>query len=475
VEPVIETPPRRAAPSGASGWPVTPLGALVSRRPVIVEPEATIIEVARALRSVGAGAALVRSRPMGIVTTADLRDRVLAERLDPTTPVSAVMSTPVRSLPADAPAYTALALMLDAGLGQIPVTAAGDPIGVVTQEDLLRLRTEEPLLLLGRLHTLDRLGALDGYAEQIASTARDLVDEGLDAVRVARVIAMLNDALTGRLLHLAEDRLGEAPMPYAWLALGSEGRMEQVLLSDQDNALAYAEETTEATAYFPELARIVVDGLESAGFARCPGGYMAITWAHSLDRWAEIVRAWLRNPEPDALVEAAVFLDFRASHGTLAVDSLDRILLGAGQSPPFLAALARAAIRFPPPLGHFGRIRAPDGVVDLKRAALTSIVILARLFALEAGSTARTTVDRLAAARDGQVISRRAAETLTDGFRFLIHVRLREQLRHAAAGKEVDNQIRLEDLSWLEHRRLVEALRSLADVLNTTRVRLHAD
>lgn len=503
MEPVIETPARPGAPA-AAGAPLlahapslplsSPVGSLVTRPMVVVAPDAAVADVARALRAAGVRAALVRDaasgpgngvgrgagsgasgRPLGIVTDRDLRDRVLAEQLDPSTPVSAVMSAPLTSLPAGAPAYAALTLMLDEGYGQVPVVADGEPIGLVTQEDLLRLRTEDTVLLLGRMHTLDDVDRLDEYAEQVATTARGLVAEGVDAVRVARVIAGMNDALTGCLLRLAEQSLGPAPMPYAWLALGSEGRQEQVLLSDQDNALAYAEDRPEAAAYFPELARVVVDGLERAGFARCPGGYMAVTWVHPLDRWAEIVRTWIRNPEPDALVEAAVFLDFRAAHGDLAVDSLHRILLAAGQSPPFLAALARAAVRFPPPLGPFGRLRAPDGLVDLKRSGLTSMVILARLFALEAGSTARPTVDRLADACAGGVISERTAEVLSDGFRFLTQVRLRRQLQQRAAGEPVENQVRLSDLGWLEQRRLTETFRALNEVLKTTRVRLHAD
>jgi CBS domain-containing protein len=503
VEPVIETPARPAAPAAHGAAPLAPaptlplssaVGSLVTRPTVVVDPDAAVADVARALRAAGVRAALVRDavtqpgngvargagggatgRPVGIVTDGDLRDRVLAERLDPSTPVSAVMTTPVRSLPAEAPAYAALTMMLDEGYGQVPVVADGEPIGLVTQEDVLRLRSEDTVLLLGRLHNLGHLDRLDEYAEQVATTARDLVAEGVDAVRVARVIAGMNDALTACLLRLTERSLGPAPMPYAWLALGSEGRQEQVLLSDQDNALAYAEDSPAAGAYFPELARVVVDGLERAGFARCPGGYMAVTWVHPLDRWAEIVRTWVRNPEPDALVEAAVFLDFRPAHGDLAVDSLHRILMAAGQSPPFLAALARAAIRFPPPLGTFGRVRAPDGLVDLKRAGLTSMVILARLFALEAGSTARPTVDRLADACARGVISERTAEMLTDGFRFLTHVRLRQQLQQRAAGAPVQNQVRLADLGWLEQRRLTETFRALNEVLKTTRVRLHAD
>jgi len=258
------------------------------------------------------------------------------------------------------------------------------------------------------------------------------------------------------------------------LALGSEGRMEQVLLSDQDNALVHQDDTHEASAYFHELAGIVVDGLTRAGFAPCPGGYMAVNWAHPLSRWQHIFRNWVEHPEPQALIEAAVFLDFRAAHGSLSVQPLREELLAARNAPPFLAALARTASSFAPPLGMLGRIRTEERFVDLKRGGLAAVVILARIYAMEAGAHARPTLERLAAAGAQGVISERGAAELSDAFRFLMHLRLREQLGHFAAGREPENRICYDDLTWLEQRRLRDAFRTIADMQKATIVRLHA-
>ena len=246
------------------------------RRAGFVSPEDTVADAARFMREAKISSALVSSTPLGILTSGDLRNRVLAEELAPTTLVSAVMTTPVRSLPVDAPLYTALLLMLDEGFEHVPITDSGKVIGVVTQKDMLRFQSRSPMLLLGRIRSIDAVEDLDGYAEHIATTAKALLADGVEAARIARVIASLNDALSGRLLRIAEDHLGPPPCGYTWLALGSEGRMEQVLLSDQDNALVYQDDTPAAAAYFHELAGIVVDGLTRAGFAPCPGGYMAV-------------------------------------------------------------------------------------------------------------------------------------------------------------------------------------------------------
>jgi CBS domain-containing protein len=201
---------------------------------------------------------------------------------------------------------------------------------------------------------------------------------------------------------------------------------------------------------------------------------MAVNWAHPLTRWQQIVRSWVEHPDPQPLIEAAVFLDFRAAHGSLPVHPLREELLAARNAPRFLTALARTASSFAPPLGVLGRIRTDERFVDLKRGGLAAIVILARIYAMEAGIESRSTLDRLAAARAQGVISEHGAAGLSDAFRFLMHLRLREQLEQVAAGREPENRIRYDRLTWLEQRRLRDAFRTVAEMQKATTVRLHA-
>ena len=459
--------------SGLGGDFVTPVGTLVTRPPLFVPPEATIAEAARAMREAAVSSALVADDPPGIVTDGDLRNRVLAEERTPDTPVRAVMSRPLRSIPADAPLYAALLLMLDQDFEHVPVTRAGRIVGMVTDMDLLRQQARSPLLVLGRIRALDRLEALEGYAHEIAATAEALFAGGVEPGRIARVIASLDDALTGKLLQLAEAELGPPPCPYAWLVLGSEGRMEQVLLSDQDNALVYLEDTAEARAYFEMLAGRVVAGLLQAGFPPCPGGYMATNWCRPLAAWQDIFRQWIQTPEAQALLEAEVFLDFRHVHGELSPAPLNQILLTGAGRQLFLVQLARAATKFSPPLGPFGRIRTDGGSVDLKRGGIAAIVLLARLYALAARSLARSTLERLEAAAQAGTLSRGGAEALADAFRYLTHLRLREQLRRLAAGGQPDNRVPFGGLSPLEQRRLRDALRTVVELQRATARSFH--
>jgi CBS domain-containing protein len=298
-----------------------------------------------------------------------------------------------------------------------------------------------------------------GHPRQVAATAEAMYAAGSPPARIAAAVAGRNDALTGQLLLRAEEALGPPPCSYAWLALGSAGRKEQVLLSDQDNAIAYAEDGARARSYFPAMAEQVVAGLAKAGFLECPGGYMATNWCRSLSSWKAAFHAWVAEPTPQALVEAEVFLDFRRVGGELPTDALDQIMLGGGRQPLFLFHLAEVARRFQPPLGAFGQIRRSHGEVDVKRGGLVPIVLLARLYALAAQSTARSTIDRLAAAGDAGVLSHWGAEGLSDAYQFLTLLRLGTQLRRVRDGQQPGNTIRVADLSVIDRRRLREAFR----------------
>ena len=442
------------------------LGTLVVRPAVFVPPDATVGEVARAMRERDASSALVETEPVGIVTDSDLR-RVVAEELPPDTPVMTVMTAPVATLPGEAPVYSALLLMVERRFKHIAVTGDGAICGVLADDDLLRQQASSPLLLLGKIRRLTSLRAGDvlaDYPRDIASAAQALHDDGIGDVRATRVLTSLNDALTGKLIRLAEAELGPPPCAYAWLELGSAGRSEQTLFGDQDSAIAYATEVPGARDYFLALAEWVVSALRTAGFPECPGGHMATRLCRSVAEWEDVLRAWGENPSPDAMVEAEVFLDLRAVHGELSVRRLEALLLAVAGRRPFLAQLARAATTFEPPLRRFGRIVAPEGSVDVKAHGTAPIVLLARLYAVAAGSGARTTPDRLAAAASAGTLSADSAAVLTDAYRLLTRLRLRSQLTDLAAGRAPGNLVVLADLSSSERRRLRDNFRAVADI-----------
>ncbi|RME79081.1 MAG: cyclic nucleotide-binding/CBS domain-containing protein [Chloroflexi bacterium] len=437
---------------------------LVTRPPLFVGVNATVGQAAQVMRSAWVSSVLVQSDPPGILTDRDLRNRVLAEQLGPNTPVTQVMSCPLKSVPADTPISGALLFMLEENIHHLPLTRQGEIIGVVTDTDLLRHQARTPLYLFKHLQQAPTPEILTRYALDIAGTVEMLYQGGLSLDKIGQVVASLNDTLLRRLLKQAEEALGPPPTPYAWLVFGSEGRMEQLLLTDQDNALVYQDDTPEAKQYFTTLAGQVVDQLLQAGFPPCPGGYMATNWCKPLPEWVDLFQRWVNTPNPDALLQTAIFFDFRPVFGALSVQPLENIIASSGRQRIFLAHLAQAAVKFRPPLGFFRRIRDEEGRVDLKMGGIAPVVSLARVYALEAGVTSRATLTRLDEAAQAGTLSREGAETLAETFRFLLRLRLQAQLQQVQAGQQPTNQVHLDSISPLERRHLKDSFSAIREM-----------
>ncbi len=427
---------------------------LVRRPAAWVGAEATVGEAARLMRAERISSVLVSSEPPGIVTDRDLTDRVLAEGLGPETPVARVLSRPLRTLSAEAPMYEAWAALLDAGVHHLPVTAAGAVVGVVTATDLLRSSAQGPVAVLRRVERLAGRDDLPGYAGKVAEMAAALLAGGLDALAVAALVTRLNDALVGRLLAWAEADQGPPPGAYAWLALGSEGRGEQALLTDQDNALVHADGEG-GTGYWRALAERVNGDLESAGFPPCPHGHMARADHAPLSEWKGRFDACVDERRPFA---AALLFDFRKVAGALDVSPLEGAMGRAARNPAFLRLLARAAVERRPPASL--RLRG-EGTLDLKAQGITPVVLLARCYGLEVGAPARATLDRLRAARGAGLVSPEAYESVANAYRFLLGLRLRHQLRLLAEGRPATSEVRLSDLGAIERTRLKDAFRAV--------------
>ena len=446
-----------------------PVGELITRPPVFVSRRSTVGEAAQVMRQHQISSVLVEGQPLGILTDRDLRNRVLAAGKGPETPLEEVMSAPVKTLPASAPLFEAISFMVSQGIHHLPLEQDGKIIGLVTDTVFLRQQTKSPLYLLRKLERTHGLDDLKGYDQEQGGIAAYLLAGGLGASEIGRSISSLNDQLVRILLRLAEERLGPPPTAYAWIVFGSEGRMEQALLTDQDNALVYAEESPEAQRYFAELAEYVVGGLIQAGFPPCPGGYMATCWCKPIREWQRLFRHWVEMPTPRELLEAQIFFDFRKVYGQLSLEPLEETMASSGEHTIFLAHLARASLQFRPPIGFFRQIREEDGGVDIKKGGIAPIVSLARVYALEAGSQARGTVERLKAAVREKKLSQEGAETLIEAFGFLMRLRLHQQLASLRQGLPPDNKIRLEHLSSLERRHLKEAflqIRQMQEVMS---------
>ena len=434
-----------------------PVKRLLKLDPVFVSPCATVGEAARRMQMAGIGSVLIAAEPPGILTDRDLRGRVLAENMGPETPVTHVMSRPLTTIDSEAPGFAALRLMVERNIHHLPIIDEGKIIGVISATDLLLQDSNNPLYLRNLIDRLDETATVGNYSEAIADLAEALFASSVDALHISQIISRLNDALVRKLVQLSEKSLGAPPASYAWITFGSEGRMEQALLTDQDNALVYGD-TADQAAYFSGLTRHVVEGLIRAGFPPCPGGFMATNWCKPAKDWLQLFTNWIRLPKPAALLDASIFFDFRVVAGELSLEFLEETVAEARTEKLFLSHMANGAIAFRPPLGFFNRLRSENGKLDIKKTGITPIVSIARVAALAAGSRVRSTVERLrVAAESKELIDNGSARSLAEIFPLFFRLRLRAQLAAHLRNEIPGNDITLTELSALERRHLKEA------------------
>lgn len=419
----------------------------------------------------------------GILTNVDLRDRVVAEGIPPDTPVAAVMTQRPIALDAECLAYDALLTMRERTVRHLPVLQDGQLVGVVTNTDVLRRWINYPGHLTGIILRRNSAASLAEVVAQIPQLLRILVATGETAHKSGLILSSIADVATFRLLQLAEERLGPPPVPYVWLASGSQARQEQTGLSDQDNCIILDDAFDEARhgGYFAELARSVCDGLDASGYVYCPGEMMAVTpkWRQPLARWKQYFASWMDEPEPMAQMLASVMFDLRPIRGaTRLFDALQTFTLGKAKANSlFVAHMATNALNHTPPMGFLDRLVLIRGgehrhQIDLKLQGIVPIVDLARLFALEAGVGHANTRDRLVAAQKAGVISESGMHDLIDALEFVSIVRLRHQSEQIRRGEAPDNFISLQELSRIERQHLRQAfiiVRTMQSSLSTSR------
>jgi CBS domain-containing protein len=438
-----------------------PVESLVRRPAVWVDEAATVGDAARVMTEERVSSVLVRGEIPGIVTDRDFRAKVLAQGLGAQVPLSRIVSRPLKHVESSMPVHEAWAVLLDANVHHIPVVRDGDVVGVLTDTDLLKHTSQGPVAVLRLVEKLPGRESLPGYARKVTEMVAALLAGGLNPVVIAGFVAQLNDALMKRILHWAHQELGEPPAPYAWIALGSEGRQEQTLLTDQDNAIVFADEGASSREWYQALADRANTDLAAAGFPRCPGGYMARNHCGTLTEWRDRFAGWVGDPTAQGVLEAAIFFDFRRVAGSLDLAPLQEVLDGIPRKEAFLRSLVRQALDFRPPPLLVLRLRGGTEL-DLKRQGIAPVVFLARCYGLAVGSHARNTLERLHAATRAGLMGADASATVIDSYRYLLGLRLRMQLKMLSEGKPPTNVVSLSQLSAIERSRLKDSLRSIS-------------
>ena len=448
----------------------------VIRRPVVACTVGTPVRAALAtMQRERVGSILVTAldgTPAGIFTLRDLRDRVALGEYGIDAPIDGVMTRDPISLPISVMAFEAALTMARHGFHHLVITEAGKAAGIVSETDLFALQRVGLTAVSATIRRADTLEQLVVCSGAVRELGRTLLAQGVAAEQLTRIVSTLNDLLTARVIELEEMASGPGREPFCWLALGSEGRHEQTLASDQDNGIVFADPADgDAQAVRERLtsfARRVNEALAACGFPLCKGEIMASNprWCLSISEWQQQFSAWMHEPVAQALLNSTVFFDFRGLHGATGLADELRQWLGANARgrEVFWRFMAENALRNEPPLGllrdfalgeHGGRARTLD--IKVNGAAL--FVDAARILSCASGDVHTSTVERLRGAGEARRLDGRDVEAWAEAFHFIQSQRLSHQQARMQAGLTPDNFIDPDELNALDRRILKETFR----------------
>ncbi|MGC8602614.1 MAG: DUF294 nucleotidyltransferase-like domain-containing protein, partial [Desulfomonilaceae bacterium] len=386
----------------------------VIKRPLeVISASDSIQMAAERMTVMGVGSVLVKDEKgsiVGIITDNDLRTRVISRGLSPQTPTSEVMSSPIKSISSEALCFDALLTMMNLETHHLAVREGNEIVGVVSTHDIMVDQGVSPISLYREIVSQSQIEGLYPLSEATTLIVRKLITEGAKANDVAKMITALNDHIVNRVLILLEKEVGPPPYPYCWLLMGSEGRQEQTFKTDQDNALIYEtppedwDHVKEGKLYFRRFGNLAIHHIEACGYPLCKGEIMASNpkWRKPFAVWRNYFDRWMSAPEPQAVLHATIFFDFRPGHGhrRLAESLRDYVVIQAPNRGIFLMHLARDCIAIKTPLSFFrGFLVEKNGEhknrLDIKTRGLTPFVDFARIMALKNGLRGTNTLTRL--------------------------------------------------------------------------------
>ncbi len=440
----------------------------------------TIELAARFMTHAGSSAILVKpdsdNDPIGIVTDNDIRERMIAGSISSKTPVSTIMSAPLIGISGDALIFEGIVKMLEKNVDHLLVRdPQGEYFKVISAKNLLK---NQQYILTKLISDIDRVESplqLTSLRDQLPQLVQRLFESSPDVRNLTRIISAVAEAVMTKCLTLAIEALGPPPCKYAFLALGSVGREEQTLVTDQDNAIVYENsdpEQEEAVAsYFQTMGDKVCTWLDDAGYALCKGDIMAKNpkWCQPVNVWQDYFQTWVSAMEPADLLDTKIFFDFRWVHGDVQLVSELRTFLNTltAKKPLFFYHLAQNCLQSKPPLNLFKNIVVESSgahreMFSIKKA-MTPLVDYTRIYALRHGIAQTNTFARFNQLQAKGHLSKKECQELTLVYKYLLELRFKHQILALGAGNTPDNYINPKQVTEMEQVLLREALSQVAD------------
>jgi CBS domain-containing protein len=457
---------------------------LITALPVTVNSSTTVHQAAIRMTEENVSSLLITrsvkyqtdqsTQVIGIVTDMDIRRRLVAEGLSSDIPVADIMTTELSYVQSNQFVFEAMMLMLKHNVQHLPVMKKNQPIGLISHVDILRYESQNSLFVVKNIFSAQSVDELASLIHDVQGCFTRMVHQDANSQMIGSAMAVVGRSFKQRLCELGEAHLGAPPVPYCFLALGSMARGEQLIVTDQDNAIILDDSYQPEIHgdYFKALAKFVCDGLARCGYSYCTGDIMAtnVQWRQPLAVWQQYFSKWIEQPSAESLLHSAIFFDLEGVWGeTHWAEQLNRLIRKKShKNSRFLACMARNALLRTPPLGFFKDfVMETDGrqtnSINMKRRGTAPIADLVRLHALAVGSSARNTFERLEDIIEAGILPPGRGQDLRDALEFIAMVRIRHQALDIELKQEPDNNIEPEHLSDFDRKNLKEAFQILSN------------
>ena len=442
--------------------------------PVVLKENDTVLTASAEMTKRGTSSVIVEGKELGIVTERDIIKKVVSQKLDPSSVrLGEIMSSPVIGADEDDFIFDAIIKMVRENIRRVAVFREGKVVGILEDKDIILAESRNLIAFAKEIERARDTGDLRYIYSRVDEMISILLSEGLNALQIGKLISEISDRIIVRTVYLAIESIGkEPPVPLTLMVLGSEGRKEQTLKTDQDNALAYDDAypllEEDPASYFEIFGKRIIEMLKEIGFPPCPGNVMISNkeWNMGISEWKEKIRKWFSKPEPENTLEVGIFFDFRNVFGdsTITEELRDFIFSELSRNDLFISYMLLDAVRMRYAGGFIGwLIHRLEGSgkegIDIKKFGIFPITHGIRALSLRERIRETETVERIKALVDRNILPEDLAEDLRESFSFLQSIRLRHQIDQIKVGQRPDNLIKPKDLSRLERDLLKDSLK----------------
>ncbi|MDX1829796.1 MAG: DUF294 nucleotidyltransferase-like domain-containing protein [Lutibacter sp.] len=459
-----------------------------SKNPVTCLKDATIKEAAQIMSSKRVGSILIveDKNPIGIITDKDLRLKIATGLVSIEQKVTEIMTSPVITFPQKITIAEAQIAMIKHKITHLCITKNGktnsELVGILSEHDIVVLHGNNPSVLIKELKRAKNVQTLKYIREKTSDLLKGYIEQNIPITFISKIISEITDAITIKAIELSLDEMdNKPPVKYSWLALGSQGRKEQLLITDQDNALVFEDvskaDYLKTKNYFLKLSKKVTEKLNMVGFEFCPAEMMASNpkWCLSLTEWKKQFNTWITKPTDDAVMMCTIFFDYNLVYGDkeLVTKMSKSIFNSINSYEIFLNFLGRNALRNPTPLGFFRQFLVEhDGKhkdqFDLKSRALMPLIDAARLIILSHNiKDKNNTISRFKKLAKVEPQNKNLYLSCADAFKILLHYRTEQGLKNNNSGRYIE----LNTLTKSEKLKLKGCFKPIKDIQELLNIR----